>query len=216
MLKNRPFDRSEHVYHNEAFVELVKDAVQFFNGTPVLEMPPPENFPGVGVYAIYFIGKFGLYKRYRDLNRLSYNYPIYVGKAVPSGWRQARVSHSELSNSKELSRRLREHSKSIQIGEGLSAKDFRCRFVIFEAQGSDMIGTVEAALIKLNRPLWNSVIDGFGNHDPGSGRYQQAKSPWDVIHPGKSWADKCQGEAPSKAILLNRIEEHLNHLGASQ
>jgi hypothetical protein len=41
-----------------------------------------------------------------------------------------------------------------------------------------MISTIEAALIKLNMPLWNTAVDGFGNHDPGSGRYQQAKSDW--------------------------------------
>jgi hypothetical protein len=29
------FDRSKHVYVNDAFSELVKDAVRFFNGTPV-------------------------------------------------------------------------------------------------------------------------------------------------------------------------------------
>ena len=39
-----------------------------------------------------------------------------------------------------------------------------------------MIGTIEAALIKLNQPLWNVAVDGFGNHDPGRGRYEQAKS----------------------------------------
>jgi Eco29kI restriction endonuclease len=38
-----------------------------------------------------------------------------------------------------------------------------CRVVIFEHTGSDMIRTVEAALIKLNHPLWKTAIDGFGN-----------------------------------------------------
>lgn len=27
---NNNFDRSKHIYHNEAFVELVKDAIRFF------------------------------------------------------------------------------------------------------------------------------------------------------------------------------------------
>jgi hypothetical protein len=58
---------------------------------------------------------------------------------------------------------------------------------------SDMIGTIEAALIRLNQPLWNVVVDGFGNHDPGRGCYEQAKSDWDVIHPGRPWADRCNG-----------------------
>src|ERR1035441_6648246 len=44
-MKQRPFDRAEHVYRNDAFAELVKDAVRFFNGTPVLPLPqPPAQF----------------------------------------------------------------------------------------------------------------------------------------------------------------------------
>jgi hypothetical protein len=37
------FDRKKHLYKNEAFAELVKDAVRFFNGTPVHTLPPPET-----------------------------------------------------------------------------------------------------------------------------------------------------------------------------
>ena len=87
-----------------------------------------------------------------------------------------------------------------------------CRFVIFEGAGSDMIGTIEAALIKLNRPLWNSCVDGFGNHDPGSGRYAQAKSDWDVIHSGRNWADRLTGIANRQENIVQNIEQHLNSL----
>ena len=48
-MKPQAFDRSEHVYRNDAFAELVKDAVRFFNGTPVHTLPPPESFLGTGV-----------------------------------------------------------------------------------------------------------------------------------------------------------------------
>lgn len=75
-MKNNAFDRRKHVYRNDAFVELVKDAVRFFNGTPVHTLPPPESFLGTGVYALYYIGKYPIYNRYADLNRLSYRYPI--------------------------------------------------------------------------------------------------------------------------------------------
>jgi len=82
-MKPQVFDRSKHVYKNDAFAELVKDAVRFFNGTPVHTLPPPGSFLGTGVYALYYTGRNPLYKRYADLNRLSYDFPIYVGKAVP-------------------------------------------------------------------------------------------------------------------------------------
>ena len=164
-MKSRAFDRSEHVYKNDAFAELVKDAVRFFNGTPVHTLPPPESFWGTGIYAVYYTGKNPIYKKYAELNRLSYSYPIYVGKAVPKGWRQARVSDNLASQSKELFGRLREHSRSIGITRDLELQDFSCRFVIFEDASSDMISTIEAALIKLNMPLWNTTVDGFGNHE---------------------------------------------------
>ena len=75
-----------------------------------------------------------------------------------------------------------------------------------------MIGSIEAALIKLNRPLWNSRVDGFGNHDPGSGRYEQARSDWDVVHTGRVWADRLNGTPKSKNDVVANIANHLKNL----
>lgn len=208
-MRTQPFDRTKHVYKNDAFSELVKDAVRFFNGTPVQSLPPETRFTGTGVYALYYTGKHKIYERYAELNRLSYDYPIYVGKAVPRGWRQSRISDGTDNQSYELFSRLREHSRSISTTSELSLDEFSCRFVIFEDEGSDMISTVEAALIKLNKPLWNSALDGFGNHDPGSGRYEQAKSDWDVIHPGRAWAERLNGKPNTSKIVLDKVKAHL-------
>lgn len=211
-MKSKAFDRSEHVYKNDAFAELVKDAVRFFNGIPVHTLPPPEAFLGTGVYAIYYTGKNPAYKKYAELNRLSYDSPIYVGKAAPKGWRQARVSDNQLDQSKGLFNHLREHGRSIGIAQGLELQDFMCRFVIFEGASSDIIGAIETALIKLNMPLWNTAVDGFGNHDPGSGRYEQAKSDWDEIHPGRVWAEKCNGAHAEESAILARIKTHFKNI----
>lgn len=62
MSKFLPFDRSKHVYDSEAFEEIIKDTIRFFNGTPIQPLPPSERFLGTGVYALYYIGKFKLYK----------------------------------------------------------------------------------------------------------------------------------------------------------
>jgi hypothetical protein len=212
-MKIQPFDRSKHVYKNDAFVELVKDAVRFFNGTPVQGLPPAEKFTGTGVYALYYTGKNAFYARYAELNRLAYTHPIYVGKAVPKGWRQSRTSDNSGNQSSELFSRLREHARNIEIADGIAIDEFSCRFIIFEEGGSDMISTIEAALIKLNRPLWNSIVDGFGNHTPGNGRFEQAKSDWDVIHPGRLWAKKCKGVAKDKESIVKYIERHFQEMG---
>lgn len=210
MMPKHPFDRSEHVYKNSAFIELVKDAIRFFNGTPVHSLPLENKFSGSGVYALYYTGKNPIYSNLSDINRLSYAVPIYVGKAVPRGWRQARVSDRSLSNSFELNNRLKEHTKNIQKVSGLDISEFSCRFVIFENEVSDMIGTVEAALIKLFHPVWNSAVDGFGNHTPGAGRFQQAKSDWDVVHPGREFAEKCTGIPKNETTVINNIKEHFD------
>jgi hypothetical protein len=211
-MKPVAFDRQEHVYRNDAFAELVKDAIRFFNGTPVHKLPPPEAFLGTGVYALYYTGVNSLYKRYAELNRLAYNHPIYVGKAVPKGWRQSRTSDQDKNQSKELFNRIKEHHRNIKIGEGVLAEEFSCRFVIFEQEGSDMISTIEAALIKLTKPLWNTALDGFGNHDPGNGRYEQAKSDWDVIHVGRAWAEKCKGRSKARSVIVSKIDNHFKKI----
>ncbi len=63
------------------FVELIKDAIRFCNGTPVYPYPTPKFF-GPGVYLIYCIAKTGIYRQLGVANRTEYRVPIYVGKAV--------------------------------------------------------------------------------------------------------------------------------------
>ena len=44
--------------------------------------------------------------------------------------------------------------------------------MIFSGSSVDMIAAVEAALIAEYTPLWNAVIDGFGNNPPGGKRME--------------------------------------------
>ena len=196
------FDRSKHVFHSEAFAEIIKDTIRFFNGTPVHTLPPPENFVGAGVYALYYIGKSEYYKTLYEQNRISFSQPIYVGKAVPQGWRQARTQKA----SNELFARLNDHFRSIDAADNLLTEDFRCRFMILEGAATDMIGTIEAALIRHYTPIWNHSIDGFGNHTPGADRFRQAKSDWDVLHPGREWAAKCTGACATIEEVETKVE----------
>ena len=196
------FDRDKHIYKSDAFEEIIKDTVRFFNGTPVHKLPPPVKFHGTGVYAIYYTGKSPYYEDLYEQNRLEFHQPIYVGKAVPRGWRQAKDAKLG-SITFELYSRLREHGKSVNQAKNLAQEDFSCRFMILEDSANHLIGTVEAALIRYYKPIWNTRIDGFGNHDPGPGRYNQAKSEWDIIHPGRPWADKCVGQSST----IDKVEE---------
>lgn len=190
----------EHVFQSESFVELIKEAVEFMDNTPIESLPPNDKFSGGGVYALYYKGDFPQYQKIYMKNP---ELPIYVGKAVLPGWRQGRETVKE--NDPALYRRLSEHSRNINATNNLKLGDFSCRFIVLRSQQADLISTVEAAMTRKYNPLWNSHIDGFGNHDPGKGRYEQAKSEWDVLHPGRVWADRLKGTPPDE----NKVEEKI-------
>ena len=60
----------------------------------------------------------------------------------------------------------------------------------------------ESLLIGRFSPIWNTIVDGFGNHDPGSGRRNQARSRWDVLHPGRNWAELLrENETGAQGII---------------
>lgn len=209
MFEPQPFERSKHVYRCDAFSELLKDAVRFFHGTPVCAFPPGEKFAGAGVYALYYIGKTGLYGKFgQEINREEYRLPIYVGKAEPSGWRQSRVAVSEKSGGR-LFERLSQHARNVESAKNLDLGDFVCRLMILAGDVAAMIASIEAALIAMHRPLWNSVIDGFGNHHPGRKRLTSKITQWDALHPRRSWVKEMSGEAPDLKMLNRRVKDYL-------
>ncbi|GMV89114.1 MAG: hypothetical protein AMXMBFR81_20450 [Chthonomonas sp.] len=188
---------------------------------PAEAMPPPEPFIAAGIYAIYYLGEFEPYRPIADLNRVErYKLPIYIGKAVPKG---ARIGGVGLGGSpgRVLYDRLREHAESIELAENLKLDDFRCRFLALE---DIWIPLGESLLIETFSPLWNHPLSGFGNHDPGSGRYNQQRSKWDELHVGRAWARKLQpygkgayGNANAIAqALLIEIAQHLARTAAPQ
>jgi len=81
--------------------------------------------------------------------------------------------------------------------------------ILSDVEG-DLVVPVEAELIRRHRPLWNSVLDGFGNHGPGKGRYNQAISDWDVLHPGRTWAARLTGQANPPKEIEARVRVFFN------
>lgn len=204
-----PFKREDHIYSNPAFAEFLKDAVRVFNGSPVTALPPP-SFAGSGVYALYCTATTGPYAKFgKEINRLAYKVPIYVGKAVPPGWRQSRQLENTEDTSTSLSSRLRQHCRSIEQGRGLDPVDFACRFLIFEGVSIAMIAAVEASLIGLYTPIWNSVVDGFGNHDPGAKRAAGRLTQWDSLHPGRKWVKGMTGDPQNAKAVLKRVRDYM-------
>ena len=72
-----------------------------------------------------------------------------------------------------------------------------------------MISAVEASLISLYTPIWNSVIDGFGNHDPGSKRASGRITQWDSLHPGRKWLEGMTGDPQDTKEIVKRIKDYM-------
>lgn len=173
---------------------------------PIVPLPPPESFNGAGIYAIYYAGNFNAYLPVAQRNRNNrWMAPIYVGKAVPPGARKGGYGLGEAPGD-VLWRRLREHAESIQQVENLDAADFSCRYLVVD---DIWIPLGESLLISMFSPLWNQLIDGFGNHDPGRGRHGQQRSSWDTVHPGRPWAANLQPNSRNARKILEATSKFL-------
>jgi len=164
-----------------------------------------QPFDGAGIYVIYYKGTFPLYAKIYEKNEKDFTQPIYAGKAIPEGARKGGFG-LDIPKGEYLYKRLAEHRKSIKESNNLNIDDFYCRFLVVD---DIWIPLGESLLIERTRPLWNIILDGFGNHDPGRGRYNQQISAWDTIHPGRSWAKKLQ-QGKSKTEIIKQIAAFLN------
>ena len=127
---------------------------------------------------------------------------MYVGKAIPSGARNGKRTAAEGT---ALYTRLVQHANSLESAENLRLCDFACRYLVVQPV---WISLAERFLIAHYQPLWNVVVDGFGNHDPGRGRRAGMRPRWDILHPGRPWAVELSADRTSDKILAS-IEAHL-------
>jgi hypothetical protein len=169
----------------------------------VLPLDKPPSIKGAGVYLIYYRGSFEAYSPLSIVNEISWEKPIYVGKAIPKGGRKGGMSNNA-GQSDALERRLQKHAESIRAVSSLSISDFAVRFIVLD---DIWIPLGENILIESFKPLWNLAVDGFGINDPGKGRNKQKKSPWDVLHPGRGYAAKLTGGVYDVAEVVGRIDD---------
>lgn len=123
-----------------------------------------------GVYGIFYTKPAGIYKKLIDDPAKE---PVYVGKAGASG----------------LSNRLKQHLKSIESVD-MNPDNFRCRALEMDSEADTV--AAEMILIDMHKPLWNTILKGFGNKNVGSARTNQTTSRWDTIHIGRDWVKAMQ------------------------
>lgn len=179
-------------------LNLGKSVVQALLGQDARAMAGIGEIRGAGVYAIYYTGSFPAYEPVASQNRNSvFGQPIYVGKAVPKGGRKGGIT-TDMSKGTALRDRLRQHAASIEQAENLELEDFHYRCLVVD---DIWIPLGENMVIETFRPIWNVVIDGFGNKDPGNRRAAQYLSSWDTLHPGRLFARKlAAGRATPESV----------------
>lgn len=165
---------------------LAESVAQALLNSQVVELGNAGSFEGAGIYAIYYRGKFEPYQALVGADEKGNPAgPIYVGKAIPKGGRKGGWGLG-LNPGNVLAGRLRQHARSIEEATNLDLADFACRYLVVD---DVWIPLAESLLIKEFAPVWNTVLDGFGNHDPGRGRRAGQRPAWDTVHPGRSWAE---------------------------
>jgi Eco29kI restriction endonuclease len=183
---------------------LGKSVVEALLLTPSTRLGEVRPFDGAGIYAIYYHGAFEPYQAIVTVDVQEVEKPIYVGKAVPSGPRKG-ASLATSGSGRWLFNRIAEHRDSIKAATNLNPDDFSVRYL---AVDDIWIPLGEALLISMFNPVWNSLIEGFGNHDPGSGRYNGLRPIWDVLHPGRTWADKCKIRSETREEIGRQVIDY--------
>lgn len=172
---------------------------------PVAPLAQTAGLVGAGVYAIYYTGDFPAYAPVAEKNRDgAFGQPIYVGKAVPKGARKGGLTF-DASTGAAMRDRLRTHASSIKEASNIDLADFHYRALVVD---DVWIPLGENMMIELFQPIWNRVIDGFGNKTPGARRFTQFRSLWDVLHPGRKFALKQADGGTTPQDVMNRLDAY--------
>jgi hypothetical protein len=162
---------------------------------------------GAGVYVVYYTGALEWYRSVARANQASkFTQPIYIGKAIPRGGRKGGIGFDSSARGTALRDRLGQHYASVSEATNLEEPEFHYRSLVVD---EIWIPLGENMLIEQFKPVWNRVIDGFGNKDPGIRRKDQFRSPWDVLHPGRKFAEKLGQNPWSMDDIVSDLRSYL-------
>lgn len=122
-----------------------------------------------------------------------------MGKAGAAGGRKGLAQDFGEATRRVIYNRLNKHRASIDNAVNLEVGDFHARWLIVEPI---WIPLTESILINRSACVWNSVLDGFGNNDPGKERASGQRTRWDTVHPGRHYAVGAPGRKQDTAESL--------------
>lgn len=165
---------------------------------------------GSGVYAIYYQGNHPAYAGVSGTET-----PISVGKADPkqADARTAREQgpqlYGRLADHRRMIRTVGEYATANGLPNPLHVEDFQCRRLVC-ATNAQLVA--ERHLIGTFRPIWNNEVGlcwGISKHGDAAKTRKNKRSPWDVMHPGRTWAmDEELEDKMSPELIVSRVAEH--------
>lgn len=165
---------------------------------------------GSGVYAIYYRGDHPLYAPVSGTET-----PIYVGKADPEN-PNARTPREQgprlfgrLNDHRRMIKTVGEYAKLNGLPHPLRVEDFDARRLVC-ATNAQLVA--ERHLIGMFHPVWNNEIRicwGISKHGDAAKTRKNKRSPWDVMHTGRSWAmDEELDDKMSSKDITHCVGEH--------
>lgn len=197
----------EIMYNPLAHENIGQGIFEALSKSQAIPMSDIRPFEGSGIYSIYYHGSNSLYAEISKTHcGTSADRPLYVGKASTKG---ARTGFIDSSPGNSLHKRLKEHAGSISCTD-MDIHDFKVKYLVLE----DMwIHLAETTAITRSKPVWNTVAEGFGNHNPGGGRLKGMRPRWDTIHPGRPWAMRLPERNETVDSIKSMVKKYL-HDGA--
>ncbi|TCB96636.1 Eco29kI family restriction endonuclease [Micromonospora zingiberis] len=159
------------------------------------------RFDGSGLYAIYCVGPGS--NLYEPL--ISLTIPIYVG----SSHSHSSATGDPASTADPLWRRVRGHRISIAEAGNLEVSQFGVRLLRMPDVHCDL---GENGLRVGYRPVWNSILTGFGSNEQGAKTRTSARSRWDTVHPGRkrTFGQEAHDSGKLRARVQERVAEQVN------
>lgn len=174
---------------------------------PVEPLVSLQRFDGAGIYALYYTGSHPAYALLSAANsETPGTWAIYIGKADAENARKGDPEQANKPVGAKLFTRIRKHLSSFEAASNLDPSDFQVRAL---AVAPTWIPLAEVVAIRMHNPVWNVLVDGLGNHDPGSGRYNGMRPRWDTLHPGRAWAPKLAMRPETAADIEQDIVQYL-------
>lgn len=171
---------------------------------PLVGLP---RFDGAGIYALYYTGGHSAYAELTAENLSTPgSWAIYIGKADAENARKGDPEQANKPVGAKLFNRIGKHRSSIEVVENLDVSDFQVRAL---AVAPTWVPLAEVVAIRMHNPVWNVIVDGLGNHDPGAGRYKGMRPRWDTLHPGRAWAPKLAARPESAADIQQDVIQYL-------